>query len=480
MYVPALIFSLIDLTTNLISVPPALHPWGYAAAYPASSVGTRSDGLWAGVLALLTIFLLVNYYNRVIDNTRKQQTKFVAIALAIPTFISLVTDSLLVVEGVNFPVLGSIAGTFTSLLVVYAMLRYELFGFRPEIAAENVFSSMADSMILVDLQGVIFKVNRSLVEVYGYAEAELVGKSINEVAQKAGILIRDKTFEEFVAELRIKRELRNYEMMCRSKSGESKTAIASCSVISGNRNNDLGLAFVLHDVTERKEMEQKLLKAERLASIGELAGILGHDLRNPLNAIRVGSYYLKTKYTGLLDDKDKLIFESINRSIDYSDKIVIDLIDYASEIKLQPKNATAKSLLLAALALVSQPQNVQIIDETQEAPSLHVDTDRICRVFVNVIVNAFDAMPNGGKLTVKSQEATGMLVFGFTDTGEGMAQETLSKIWTPLFTTKAKGMGFGLAISKRIIEAHAGTITAQSEPKAGTTITIELPLIPTV
>lgn len=94
---------------------------------------------------------------------------------------------------------------------------------------------------------------------------------------------------------------------------------------------------------------------------------------------------------------------------------------------------------------------------------------------MNIIVNAFEAMPNGGKLTVKSQEAAGMLVFSFTDTGDGMTQETLSKIWTPLFTTKAKGMGFGLAICKRIVEAHAGKITAQSKPKAGTTITIELP-----
>jgi PAS domain S-box-containing protein len=476
MYVPALTFSFVDLTTNLISVAPVLHPWGYAAAYPASSVGTRSDGLWAGVLAILTIFLLINYYNQVIDKTRKQQTKFVAIALAIPTFISLITDSLFVVEGINFPVLGSIAGTFTALLVVYAMIRYELFGFRPEIAAENIFSSMADSIILADLQGKIVKVNHSLVEVSGYSEDELIGKSIFEVVLKADLSFNNKPIKEFVAELQVKRELKNYEMAFHSKSGADRTVLVSSSMVSDSRNNDVGLAIVLHDVTERKAMEQKLLKAERFASIGELAGILGHDLRNPLNAIRAGSYYLKNKYTGLLDDKDMLIFESIDRSIDYSDKIVIDLIDYASEIKLQPENATAKSLVTGALALVLPPPNVQIIDETHEEPSLNVDVERICRAFKNIIVNAFDAMPNGGKLTVKSQEATGILIFSFTDTGDGMGQETLSKIWTPLFTTKAKGMGFGLSICKRIVEAHAGKIIARSEPKVGTTIIVELPL----
>ena len=98
------------------------------------------------------------------------------------------------------------------------------------------------------------------------------------------------------------------------------------------------------------------------------------------------------------------------------------------------------------------------------------------RGFVDIFKNAYDAMPNGGELTVKGEKIGNSIIFIFTDTGEGMTQETLSKLWTPLFTTKAKGMGFGLAICKRTVEAHGGKITAVSEPKKGTTITIEFPL----
>jgi PAS domain S-box-containing protein len=475
LYFPALLFSLIDLTTNWISTTPTLKFWGYATTTPPFSLVTRIDGVWAAVIALLALFLYAGYYNRVIDKTKKQQTKFVVIGFGIPVCLSLLTDSLFPVMGVNFPGLGSISGSLTSFFVVYAMARYELFGFRPEIAAENIFSAMADSIILVNLQGVIIKVNRSLLDISGYKEDELLGKSISEIVQKASVLSQGKT-PQIMAELRKQRELKNYEITFYSKLGQKRTGTLSCSMVCDNRGQDVGMAFVLHNITKRKEMEQKLIKAERLASIGELAGILGHDLRNPLDAIRVAAYYLKTKYANILDSKDAVMFESIDESIDYSDKIVNDLIDYSSEIKLELETATPKSLVKSAIALIPAPQNVQVIDETKEVPEFQIDAGRMRRGFVNIIKNAFDAMPNGGELIIKSEKVDGIIVFSFKDTGDGMTQKTLRKLWTPLFTTKAKGMGFGLAICRRTVEAHDGKITVESALKKGTTIKVELPL----
>jgi PAS domain S-box-containing protein len=476
LYFPALLFSLIDLTTNWISATPTLKFWGYATSIPSDSVVTRLDGIWAAVLALLVLFLFFGYYNRVFDKTRKLQTKFVAVAFAVPIVLSLLTDSLFVASGVNFPGLGAISGSLFSFFVVYAMWRYELFGFRPEIAAENVFSTMVDSVILVNLQEVIVKVNRSLVETLGYSEDELLGKPLSKVLQEAGAVGKAKTIEQIIVDLREQRELRNQEITFQSKSCQIKCGILSCSMVTNSNGKDIGMAFLVHDITEEKEMEQKLIKAERLVSIGELAGILGHDLRNPLNAIRVAAYYLKTKYANMIDSKDESMFESIDKSINYSDKIVNDLIDYSSEINLDLKTATPKSLVKSTLALISPPQNVQVIDKTKEAPEFQVDAGKMSRGFVNIIKNAFDAMPNGGKLIIKSEKIDDDIVFSFKDTGDGMTQKTLGKLWTPLFTTKAKGMGFGLAICKRTVEAHDGKITAESALKKGTTIKVELPL----
>jgi two-component system sporulation sensor kinase C len=304
----------------------------------------------------------------------------------------------------------------------------------------------------------------------------MIGKTIGETTQKIKILNNAYTTQQIMAELLKRRDMKNYEIKFYSKSGQKRTGTMSCSMVHDSRGRDVGVAFVIHDTTEQKELEQKLIKSERLASIGELAAILGHDLRNPLMGIRGATYYLKTKYTDVLDSNDEAMFASIDKSINYSDKIINDLMDYSSEINLDLETVTPKSLVKNALALMASPKNVVIIDETKEAPKFQVDARKISRGFMNIVKNSFDAMPDGGKLTIKSEEVGGAIVFSFRDTGDGMTQETLDKLWTPLFTTKAKGMGFGLPICKRTVEAHTGKVSAESSIKEGTTIRVELPL----
>jgi PAS domain S-box-containing protein len=476
MYFPALLFSLIDLTTEWISTTPTQRFWGYTTTSPSYSVISSIDGVWAAAIALSTLLLYVNYYHRVNEKTRKQQTKFVVIGFAIPVCLSILTDSLFPVIGVDFPGLGTLSISLTGSFVAYAIVKYQLFSLSSQIAAENIFSTMADSIILVDLEGKIIKVNRSLVELSGYSEKELVGKSIRQIVQQAKVLNKENATPQIIAQLRKLREIRNYEITFYTKSGEKKTVSLSCSVVSNNTGQDVGATLVLHDITLRKEIEQKLIKAERFASIGELAGIIGHDLRNPLTGIRGATYYLKTKYASIIDSKDEAMFETIDKSIEYSNKIVNDLIDYSSDITLELETATPKSIVKSALTLIPTPANIEVSDETQEIPKFQIDVGKIRRSFVNIIKNAFDAMPNGGTLTIKNEIIGDSVVFSFKDTGQGMTQETLTKMWKPLFTTKAKGMGFGLAICKRNVEAYGGKINAESTPKRGTTILIELPL----
>jgi len=117
-----------------------------------------------------------------------------------------------------------------------------------------------------------------------------------------------------------------------------------------------------------------------------------------------------------------------------------------------------------------------VIDRTQEKLKIHLDKEKMQRVFVNIIKNAIDAMPKGGTLTVTNRKSNRSLEITFSDTGAGMSKETLGKIWRPLFTTKAKGMGFGLAICKRIVEAHGGKIFVKSTIGKGSAFTVSIPL----
>lgn len=222
--------------------------------------------------------------------------------------------------------------------------------------------------------------------------------------------------------------------------------------------------------------QAKLVKSERLAAIGELAAMIGHDLRNPLTSIMGATFYLKTKQAAQQTEKRAEMLSVIEKAIEYSNKIVNDLLEYSRELSLKLIPTTPRVLLTEALSLVEVPSRIQIVNATEDNIEVKVDPIKITRAFVNLINNAIDAMPEGGILTITCKQTKDNWQMIFHDTGTGMSEETLSKLWSPLFTTKAKGMGFGLAICRRIIEAHGGEISVKSKPGEGTTFTITFPI----
>ena len=231
---------------------------------------------------------------------------------------------------------------------------------------------------------------------------------------------------------------------------------------------------------ELEQTQAKLLKAEKLVAIGELAGMVGHDLRNPLTGIKGAAYYLKTKYAAKMDATGKEMLKIIEKAIGHSNKIINDLLEYSSKLRLDLTETTPKSLLKHTLSIIEVPERIQIMDTTKGKPKIKVDIENISKVFANIITNAIDAMPGTGTLTITSKAAKDNVKIVFKDTGTGMTEETLSKLelGVPLFTTKAKGMGFGLPICKRIVEAHNGKISLKSTLGKGTTVTITIPANP--
>ncbi len=227
-----------------------------------------------------------------------------------------------------------------------------------------------------------------------------------------------------------------------------------------------------------KQAQARLVKTERLAAIGELAGMVGHDLRNPLTGIKNSAYYLKKKGAEISEAQAKEMLDTIDRCVNYSNKIVSDLLDYSREINLELKECSPSLLLSESLAMSQIPEKVKIINCLKNTPNIKIDSDKIKRVFINLIKNAVDAMPNGGKLTIDGTQVNDGLEISFADNGTGISDEIMPKLFSPLSTTKAQGMDFGLAICKRIIEAHGGKITVKTAKGKGTTFIITLPIEP--
>ena len=472
MYVPAAIFSGIDLTTNWISAPPVLRQWGFdfSAPPPSESVASVVNSVWASSLALSALILCGIYYFRSVDPTKKTQTKFIAFGLAFPVVSSLFTNSIFPLMSIPFPSLSSITTCLFSGIIAYAIWRYKLFNLNPAAAAENILSAMPDPLILANADGKIIRVNHEFVTASGYSEKEIIGKPLSE------LFVEEKSDQKILSEASKTKEVRNHETAFIIKSGEPRNVLVSVSTVRNKKGQDLGVACVIHDITNRKLMAAKLVAAERFASIGELAGMVGHDLRNPLSSMSAATFYIKNHYGTLMDDTGREMLSAIEKSIDYSNKIVKDLLDYSRELKLDIEAASPRSIADAALSMVKVPSNVKLLENLPDTPKLALDVAKVSRVFVNLITNAFDAMPNGGTLTITAQNTPDSVEFEFKDTGVGISQEALRKLWTPLFTTKTKGMGLGLPICKRIIEAHAGKIAVESQLGKGTVFHITLPL----
>ena len=239
------------------------------------------------------------------------------------------------------------------------------------------------------------------------------------------------------------------------------------------------LEKIIKERTEQlRQTQDKLVKSERFAAIGELAGMVGHDLRNPLTAINNAAYFMRNKLPSCSDETIKDMFKIIDSAILHANKIINDLLEYSREIKLELTECTPKSLLEETLSIIKMPVRVKIVDKTQKEPLFKADKNKLARVFVNLLKNAIDAIPTIGNIKIKSAYTNGNVEISITDTGIGISKETLSKLFSPLVTTKAQGMGFGLAISKRIVEAHQGRITVKSTMGKGTTFRIILPVEP--
>jgi len=232
--------------------------------------------------------------------------------------------------------------------------------------------------------------------------------------------------------------------------------------------------------TEVKETHEKLQAAERLAAIGETAAMVGHDIRNPLQAI-VGELYLeKLELSDIPDGVAKKNMQDNIRAIEenlfYINKIVSDLQDFAKPLKAEKEKVDVNDVIADVLSIVPIPDNLQVeIMVENDFPTLQVNYQTFKRALSNLIQNAVQAMPDGGKLTIHAYRDDTALKVSVEDTGDGIPEEVKARLFKPLFTTKAKGQGLGLSVVKRLIEAQGGSVGFESEERNGAKFILTLP-----
>jgi len=230
------------------------------------------------------------------------------------------------------------------------------------------------------------------------------------------------------------------------------------------------------------ERTSQLRDAERLAGIGETAAMIGHDLRNPLQGLQYIVDLQKLRFERITPEKrgakdwkeEEALFDRISEQVFYTDKIVADLQDYARPIAPETEAVAIGSLINDVLASLPHTDHVRILSDVSDL-AVTADSHLMHRVLANLILNALQAMPERGTLTINASTCDDAVAINVRDTGLGIPEEMKDKLFSPLITGKAKGTGLGLAVVKRIVDAHGGTITFESAEGKGTTFTVTLP-----
>lgn len=233
-------------------------------------------------------------------------------------------------------------------------------------------------------------------------------------------------------------------------------------------------------VTDLEQAQARLVRQEKLAAMGQLASTVGHELRNPLAVIMNVLYLLETLAGAGASEAFRRHLATAKRETSAATLIVSDLLDYSAGRTPMTAPVQLADLVAEALSVVPPPAGVEVVQHVEPETAISADRDQIRQVLLNLITNGYDSMPSGGVLDISVRPAGDSAKITVTDTGTGMDEETRANIFTPFFTTKSRGIGLGLAVTKRVVQAHGGTISVQSTPSVGTSFTVTVPAADTL
>ncbi len=325
----------------------------------------------------------------------------------------------------------------------------------------SIVSAIGSGLLLLDNKGIVLWANQMAESMAGM---ELIGRSCEELCAEC--------------EISSSHSQGNIETVIASKlfGQEGKFYQVTTAPIKGPDGQTSGYIRLIHDMTEIKKMEEQMSNSEKLASIGRLAAGIAHEIGNPLTSVFSFVQILREiEQDEFKKDSLQTIYFHINRI----SETLKQLSGFSKMPSVEPSECDINEVIETSIHLIQfdkRAKDIGIIKElTPSLPHAAVDANQLSQVFVNLILNAIDAMPEGGSLTVKSYLTNKSISIEFADTGIGMPKQRLMKIFDPFFTTKEKGTGLGLAVSYNIIKKMNGTISVDSEVGKGTTFTINIP-----
>lgn len=359
----------------------------------------------------------------------------------------------------------------------------------------SLFMTTQDGIMARDINGKMINCNQAYAKMLGYTKKELKNLSVMQLLPEKCHEQRERVAQKV---LRTGRSI-VFEREYLRKDGSTFPASVRTWRLTDSKGQVVGIWSIVREISEQKKLQKdleehagllekivedrtkQLKDTERLVAIGQTAGMVGHDLRNPLQTV-IGELYLaKCEVESFSEGEAKSSLTDsihvIEEQVGYMDKIISDLQAFVQPVRLDKVTVNLKKLITSVLTVIIIPNEVTVDMQCAGTFSqIKADPQLLKRVLFNLVTNALQAMPNGGILTLTVQDTpSGFVSICVKDTGVGIPDRIKSQIFTPLFTTKPRGQGFGLAVCKRVIEAHGGIIRFKSVEGKGTKFTLKLP-----
>ncbi len=340
----------------------------------------------------------------------------------------------------------------------------------------SVLEQTSEAVIILDNEWDVFFWNKSAYRIFGYSSDEVLHGPLN-------FFFDERSLTEMKERLSKSKRLDDMGSNGTNRSGERIEICITMNPIEKD-SSTIGYFMLIRDLTESNRTHIALKKAEmeaaqqkELAMLGLMAAGVGHELYNPLASIKNAAYFLGMTLEKV-DPEVREMVDILNSEAAETERIIKTLLDFARSGPTARKRSDINALVLRSVSRTAVPDNIKVSNRlSRTLPKVYGDPDQLAIVFGNVVLNAVQAMPEGGTLTIRSQTSgSDAVAVHIKDTGKGIPEEDLDKIFDPLFTTRPKGIGLGLAIAKRTVDAHGGTIEVRNEDGAGCTVTITVPI----